>query len=194
MKTLLFKPFERYSETTLLLVGFGFTLLSALAAFAFNVRYDGVLDMHAVKEVSLQQVLIDTAVNLVSLFTFFYLAAVIVYKRARPVDLLSTVLVARIPMVLLPLLNVNNYSYNVAKELIEATKNIQEGPEQILSFLPFLGLTVVMLLVVTAWYVALLYNGFKVATNAKGAKPVVLFIAAILLAEILSKTLLYFIK
>jgi hypothetical protein len=36
----------------------------------------------------------------------------------------------------------------------------------------------------------LLWNGFKIATNAKGKKPIILFVTGLLLTEILSKNLI----
>jgi hypothetical protein len=37
------------------------------------------------------------------------------------------------------------------------------------------------------WFSVLLWNGFKVATNAKGIKNIILFIFTILVVEIVSK-------
>ena len=50
------------------------------------------------------------------------------------------------------------------------------------------GLISILFLV---WYIALLFNGFKVASNAKGKTPIVLFILSIILAEVLSKVLIH---
>ncbi len=48
MKILLFKPFEKYSEKTLLLLGVIFTLIGSFVAYVFNIRFDGVIDVHIV--------------------------------------------------------------------------------------------------------------------------------------------------
>ena len=37
------------------------------------------------------------------------------------------------------------------------------------------------------WFSVLLWNGFKVATNAKGIKNIIVFIFTILVAEVISK-------
>jgi len=47
---------------------------------------------------------------------------------------------------------------------------------------------VILLALVLA--VILLYNGYKVATNAKGIKNTVLFVAALLIAEVVSKMII----
>lgn len=194
MKTILFKPFERYSAGPLLIVGFFAAALAIVASQGFNTRFDGALDFHTAQDATWLQALLDSLINVGTLFLFLYLAAVISYKKTRPVDILATVLVARIPMALLPLLNVNNYSHKVAEGLIAATQNLEDGPEQLLSHLPFLIFMVLVLLAVTVWTIILLYNGYKVASNAKGTQPVLLFVAGLLLAETLSKIILYFLK
>lgn len=45
---------------------------------------------------------------------------------------------------------------------------------------------------VIVWYIALLYNGFKVSTGAKGAKLIIGFVVGILVAEAISKLVLIF--
>jgi len=194
MKSLFFKPFERYSGTPLLLVGLAFTALGIFMSYAFNARFDGVLDFHTVESVSWEQAIKESLIDIVSLFLFLYLAAALVYKRTRPIDILNTVLVARAPMYLLPLLNVNNYMTQAANGVISATKNVENGAEELLGHLPFLLITVLVLLAAVVWFVALLVNGYKTASNAKGALPIVYFIVALLLAETLSKVLIHFFK
>lgn len=194
MKNFLFKPFERYSGIPLLLVGLGITVFGVFMSFAFNTRFDGVLDFHAVESISLQQALKESIINIASLFLFLYLAAVLVYKRTRPIDLLNTVLVARAPMYILPLLNINNYMTEAANGFISATKNVDNGTQELLDHLPFFLITVIVLLAAIIWSVALLVNGYRTASNAKSTSSIVYFIIALLLAEILSKVLIHFFK
>jgi len=46
-------------------------------------------------------------------------------------------------------------------------------------------------ILILVWFVVLAYNGFKVATNAKGTKSTLLFIVSLLVAEILSKIIFH---
>ena len=63
MKTLLFKPFERYSETVLLVVGLIMLGAGMLVGTIFNARFDGVLDLHFSNAVSIRQTTIDLLNN-----------------------------------------------------------------------------------------------------------------------------------
>ena len=49
MKQLLFKPFERFSENQLLVVGICATLIGSYLAYLFDGRYDGALDFHIIQ-------------------------------------------------------------------------------------------------------------------------------------------------
>mgnify|MGYP006167936399 FL=1 len=51
----------------------------------------------------------------------------------------------------------------------------------------FMAIFGILALATMVWFAVLLWNGFKIATNAKGIKAIILFIAVVLLAEIASK-------
>jgi hypothetical protein len=46
MKVLLFSPFEKYSEKSLLSVGLLITVVVSMLTYSVNTRFDGVFDMH----------------------------------------------------------------------------------------------------------------------------------------------------
>lgn len=110
-------------------------------------------------------------------------------SKTRFIDILAAATVARIPYYLLPFFNYDNHMATAAEETLAAI-----NPGQ----LPDFSVTTISLLLVFAfftilfliWYMVLLFRGFKVASNAKGALPVVLFVIAIILAEISSKFLI----
>ncbi|EOG6917048.1 hypothetical protein ACLH3W_002277, partial [Flavobacterium psychrophilum] len=49
----------------------------------------------------------------------------------------------------------------------------------------------IILIIALIWFISLLYNGFKIATNSKETKHTLLFILAIIIAEITSKIIIY---
>lgn len=107
MKSLLFQPFEKYSEKTLLLLGIIFTLIGSFIAYAFNIRFDGVLDVHIVSDALWYQTLIDNLINIFCLIIFLYSSAKYINKKTRIIDIITTSIIARIPLYLLPLININ---------------------------------------------------------------------------------------
>jgi hypothetical protein len=189
MKILLFKPFEKYSEKTLLLVGVFFTLLGSFFGYVFNVRFDGILDVHIVPNTLFYQALLDNLINIFCLVLFLYISTTYINKKTRGIDILNTALVARAPIYLLPFFNINGVIEKASEDVIQFANPelIGQISSSNLCIIIVFGITAILFLV---WYISLLFNGFKVASNAKGKTPIILFIISLLLAEVLSKFLI----
>lgn len=190
MKILLFKPFEKYSEKTLLLVGILFTLLGSFFAYVFNIRFDGVIDVHIVTNSLPYQALLDNLVNIFCLVLFLYISSKYINKKTRLIDIINTALVARAPFYLMPFFNINGVIQKASDDVIQFANPelISQISSSNLCILIVFGIIAILFLV---WYISLLFNGIKVASNAKGKTPVILFIISLLLAEILSKFLIF---
>ncbi len=187
---LLFKPFEKYSEQTLLLGGVLFTLIGAFGSYVFNVRFDGVFDFHVVANTLFYQALLDNLINVFCLILFLYSSTKYINKKTRLIDIVTTALVSRAPFYLLPFFNVNGVISETSEDLLQFVTSELSGN------IPIFNLTIMMLfgiitILCLIWYVSLLFNGFKVASNAKGKVAIVLFVISILFAEILSKLLIF---
>ncbi len=193
MKTLLFKPFEKYSENKLLVVGVLATLVGIYLATTFNIRFDGVLDVHAVASVSYLQALLDSLIDIISLVLFLFLAAKYINPKTRFIDLVTTAIIARIPLYLLSFGNWNNMLYKAGESIIQqlTPEAISEIPSTTFWVLAVFSIFSIVLLI---WYISLLFNGFKTASNAKEKKAVYIFIGALIIAEIVSKIGIYIIN
>lgn len=193
----LLDPFERYAEKTLLAAGFAAMLAGSLLAYLFNGRYDGVLDLHFSRQVEWIEPLADNVINTVCLLVPLFITGRIINGRTRVVDVLTAILIARIPYYILPVFNVNNYIGNMTDRLMH-----QFGESGVVSGLTGSGLNVsfweISLILVFAlvsvvamiWMVIILFRGFKTATNLKKNGHKVLFALAIIVAEMLSKIII----
>ncbi|NDI97542.1 hypothetical protein GWA97_00445 [Flavobacterium sp. LaA7.5] len=187
MKTILFNPFIKYSEKQLLLAGVLFTITGTIAGYCFSTRFDGALDAHISPNITLAESFTDNACNIISLFVSLYLAARYINKKTRGIDILTTILVARLPVYFLSLLNIGNSLYGISKKIITSNPyDLNLTYTEVITLLFYLIIT----LSFVVWYIVLLYNGFKVACNAKTVKHNILFAVALLVAEILSKILI----
>ncbi|MHA3789867.1 hypothetical protein ACX0HA_16790 [Flavobacterium hauense] len=190
MKKLLFNPFEKFDARALLFTGILITVIGSLLGYRYNARFDGVLDVHFSADVKYVEPFSDNVFNIAFLFIALYIFGRIINKKVRPIDILATVMISRLPLYLVCFANVDG------KLFIEAAKAFENGPNALsanpadLMVVAIIGLLMVPFLV---WYIALLYNGFKIAVNAKTAKHNLLFALALIIAEILSKILLYII-
>ncbi len=193
MKTILLNPFEKYGENKLLIIGAIITIAGSFIGLYFNARFDGVLDLHFVQEVGLLDILQDNLINILSLSFLLSLVGKIINNKLRIIDILTTAIIARTPYYILPFFNFNNSIYEAGKN-IQSLVEINDMDQLMNSGMVLISLFGLCSLLILIWYIGLLYNGFKVAANAKGTKSIALFSFAIILAEIVSKTIINYIN
>mgnify|MGYP006975244099 FL=1 len=193
MKALIFNPFEKISEKKLLLIGITSMLVGATLGYLFNVRYDGVFDLHFEKNTSYFNALLDILISVST--TCILLLAVGKYtnSKTRLIDIFNACSMAKIPFYVLTLFNINNWIYYSSEKLVESLQhNLMKMPS-LSEFVPVLlfSMLTILGLVLSA---LLLFNGYKVATNAKGTKSIGLFVVALFLAEIFSKIIISYLN
>ena len=196
MKKILFNPFEQFSERSLILFGTATTLLLSMTGAFFNARFDGVIDLHFSRPTFFINTLTDNAVNIVLLSLALFTLGKLRNSKTRLIDIFTASLIARIPYYLLPFFNWNDRILNESNKIMEQFMTIQPGavPQfEAAQMLTLLVIAIVSILFLV-WFIFLLYQGYKVATNAKGAVEVVLFGITLLLAEIASKIIFYLIN
>lgn len=193
MKALIFNPFEKISEKKLLLIGITSMLVGATLGYLFNARYDGVFDLHFEKNTSYFNALLDILISVST--TCILLLAVGKYtnSKTRLIDIFNACSMAKIPFYVLTLFNINNWIYYSSAKLVESLQhNLMKMPS-LSEFVPVLlfSMLTILGLVLSA---LLLFNGYKVATNAKGTKSIGLFVVALFLAEIFSKIIISYLN
>ena len=195
MRKILFNPFENFPERPLILFGTAATIVLSMTSAYFNARFDGVLDLHF-STATFLNTLTDNALNIAVLSLALFTLGKIRNSKTRFIDIFTASLISRIPYYFPPFLNWNNIILIETEKLMQQFLTAQ--PNQMpqfdnVSMLVLAGFAAVSM-VFLAWFLYLLYQGYKVATNAKGPFEVVLFGIAIIIAEIFSKTIFYFIN
>lgn len=189
MKQYLFNPFERYSEIKLVVAGLIATVTGSILAYYAGGRYDGVIDFHLSPDVQFIQPFIDNTVNVMTLFMLLYIVGSLINKKTRAIDVLNTTLIARIPLYLLPLSGFSEYNRSIEDKIL---KSVSESPQMPVPDLTGTEYAVLVLIAIVGilcliWFIILLYNGFKTASNLKTVSHKVYFALSILIAEIISK-------
>lgn len=196
MKKVLFNPFEQFSERPLILFGISVTILLSMTGAFFNARFDGVIDLHFSTPTFFINTLTDNAINIVILSLALFTLGKYRNNKTRFVDVFTASLIARIPYYILPFFNWNNTVLVESEKLLKQFMTVQPGavPQfestQMLVLVLFAGFSLLFL----AWFIYLLYQGYKVATNAKGGIEIILFGVTILIAEVFSKIIFYLIN
>ena len=192
MKSVFINPFEKYQENALLSIGFFAMLIGSLIGSYYNARFDGFLDLHFTPYSHFTVVLLDNLINTTSSIIILFGIGKYINSKTRLIDIITTILIGRIPFYLLPFFNTKGYIFSISNQVIEG---IQNQPE-VLSIAPYsyLVITIFAIVAITAmvWSISLFYNGFKVACNLQTRTQSLMFAGGILLSEIATKTLIYF--
>jgi len=186
--SVLFTPFQYIAGVKSLLIGIVVLLALATAGYLCNVCFDGVLDIHygsknATPPFWEHLALVFGSWLMVSLV--MYLTALILKSKARIVDMFGTLAMAKTPyllaalMGLIPSLHPDMGSRSDVMNMTMAEMQSMAGDMMIPALLSSL---IVLPLIV--WYVVLMYNGYSVSSNLKGAKGGVSFTIALIFSEI----------
>lgn len=189
MRTLLFNPFEKYSDKILIVFGLLFTLIGGYWGFVFNARFDGVIDLHFVENVSIYPPLLDIGIDIVTLTICLFVIGKLINNKTRCIDILSATMIARIPFYFITFFNANNKAYAISEGILTLAKSNQINTLEALDIF-YLMLMTFAIIASLIWSMVLLFNGFKTAVNAKETKHTLFFIGALIFAEILSKILI----
>ncbi len=190
MKKILFNPFEKYADAVLLIFGIVTNCIGLLLAFHFNVKFLGFLKVDYLDSITPISVLSHSLI-IISVFTLLlFLIGKLINTKTRFIDVFITVLVARIPFYCTDFFNSNGIIFqhiNKIKILLQTGK-IQES---LIFDSPLIVVFYIVSLIVLIWSMTLFYNGFKTATNAKESKHTLCFVIGILVAEIITRTLIH---
>lgn len=189
MKKLFFNPFENYSEKKLLLTGISATFLGIFLYYNFNIKTIGFLKFDFLEKISIFNVTSQTLIIISVLTIVLFITGKIINSKTRFIDVLNTVLIAKIPFLIITFFNINGRMF---RETTMLKTFISNGKLAEITFakMPIIMIVSLFFVLISVWVIALLYNGFKIATNAKGAKNIFYFILAIIITEILSRFIL----
>ncbi len=177
----LLNPFTRINSWKAFALSILFTIAIAITGTYANVYFDGAIDVHFSSNATFKTSINCLIIGLLSLVTTLSIAGYYLTRTIRLLDLLAAVALAKAPFLILALIAL------AAKA--PSTELLLENPSAAFGSISFL-IVMILSIPVLVWYLILLYNAFKSTTNARGVKVVPTFIAAILVAEIISKIII----
>jgi hypothetical protein len=173
----LFNPFRYVAGLNALLAGVLAMIVTMFIAYFSNTHFDGTIDIHYSNKTF--PMIVFASQQLIAWGTaaaMFYLGGIILSKSSiRFVDIAGTIALSRIVLIPAALLGFLPAMH------IESVNEI--------GGIALIGALIIILL--SIWMIALMYNAFVVSCNLKGAKAITGFIISLLLAETLSKVLNY---
>jgi glucan phosphoethanolaminetransferase (alkaline phosphatase superfamily) len=184
---LLYNPFEKIAEYKLFFTGTAALVAGSLLAWLLNCRFTAMLNIYPGIQPEIWQPLAENVIIIAIVAVLLMILGFFANKRTRFIDILNTSLIARIPFYLMQLSNINNFLADVVpttppKDLKEIHFSTTDY-----ALLIIVGFTTIGLLV---WSMALLYNGFKVATYYKSSWFPILLVFTVITADVLSGILI----
>lgn len=186
MIKMLLNPFEKYTEVQLFIFGLIVTLVGAYAGFYFDGKFMGTMSINFSGSVGFTESLIDNGINIACFWLLLFILAKIINKRTRAIDILNTVLIARIPFYFLFLCNFTGFLTVLSSRTATSNPLTINFSNSEMAFLIITGIIAIAFLV---WFIVLLYNGFRVASNAKAVKHKIFFAIVLIAADLLAKYL-----
>lgn len=180
---LLWNPFTRIAGWQAFAAGLAVFVIAAVVAAYGNLAFDGAVDAHFGEGITVQKSFVMSAISLLSVVIFMYAGGLLLTRSFRFQDILGTMTLARFPFLILAVTSLFS-KFPDAEEIIG-------NPMLLLSYPSFIVFTIIAIPVMV-WVIALHYNAFRISVGVKGAKLTVVFIAALLLGEVLSKVLIHF--
>lgn len=169
-------PFARFSGEITTTAGVAVSALGLLAS-RFGVRFDGALDLHtASTPVPFRLALLEQLVAFPLTAIVFWAIARIAARHVRLIDVVGVVGLSRAPSTL------------IAVPIAWLSSWIGPGHEMNAA----LAALLVCSLTAIGAHLYLLFTGFRTVSGLRGGRSVALFIAAVVVAETVSKLALHF--
>jgi hypothetical protein len=185
----IFNPFSKFSEVQLLFAGLIFMLISFAVCYYFGLQMDSIFHFGYINKnhTTLQIIWITLRSYLIGFFAFFILGK-IYNRKTRFIDIINTILISQIPGLIIVVIGEIPFIENALA--LTATISNDENTK-----LPMINIIIICVyifinLLVAAYGMTLLYNGFRTATNIKNWKQIVLFAFVVIATVTISQFLI----
>ena len=190
-------PSEYIAGGTALMIGLLAMIAAAIGGHFVKANFDGVVDLHLGKEAPMWYQISEPVISWLIFSMLLYIAGKIFSASSfRIVDVFGTQAFARIAMIpaiplsyfaTLPLKN-----SDLLKRLSNPSHDLALSSNDISSLIT-VGLLSIPALLFIICAIMWMYKAYSTSCNIKGTKAIMSFIGALIIAEIISKVVLYMI-
>lgn len=174
----LFNPFKKLAGGKALGIGLAILLLTAFVASFSHCHFDGALDAHVGAETPAWVYYLEALIAWgITALVFYGTGVIFSASKVRLIDVLGTTALARYPFLFMALISF-------------AMPTMR--PDELPDFTPSFVLVTIVMVLLSIWYIALLYHAFSISCNLKKNKGIWAFIGALIVAEIISKIIFHY--
>ena len=184
----LFNPFVRIAGRASLAAGLAGIVAAGVAAAAAGVRFDGLLDMSPLGNAPSYLPIVEGLINWMSIVAVSVLIARFFGGggNVRLLDVAGTLALARAPLVLAASIGAVPWIRDAYDEALTAGTGLQ-----LLSITSGVLVVFLAMLACFAWAIVLMWKAFSITLDMKGGRGAVLYFAALVAGEMISKLLVY---
>ena len=173
-RTFYYNPFIFIAGLESFVIGFFGLLLTSWLAYYSGTHFNGLLNITPAKDSDFWVFLVENVSNWIILSLLLFAAGLILSKsKIRIIDIFGTILLARIPLLIAPVLRIIPFFQSFA------------------IFSVAMYLIYCIYFISSLWCIILSFNAYKVSCNLKNESLFISFIVIILISEIITKILLY---
>lgn len=180
-------PFAVIQDRTLLTIGLLTFVTGIIAAYSMHIEMQ-ILRVNPLSTLTFNKVLFNHTTIVIVLTLSFFGIGKIINKKTRFIDILNTVFIALIPLYISLFQNIDSFLLKETQNIEKAIKDgsiYTESPPFLFILVGLIGLGFFV------YYIYLLFTGFKTATNAKKIWHYVLFFVTLIVADILTSSLIH---
>lgn len=169
----LINPFIRIAGYRSLFIGFAGLLLISFISFITGTHLIGLLNVSFAKDSKFVYYFLEHIIGWIAIFTFLFLSGIILSKtKFRLIDVLGTTLLARLPLIIAPIIRLLPYFQSFV---------IQSWEMYFIYGVYLLS---------AIWTIVLLFNAFKISCNLKNERLIISFAVGLILSEIITPLIL----
>ena len=188
-RTWFYNPFEYIAGYKALLIGLVVMIGSTYIGTMNGSHFDGAFDMHIGKVSSVSLMYLESFISWFVTALIFYITGIIVSGTSvRIIDIFGTMAFARIPLIISVFVGFSPVMHNLSAMM---PTDPQKAMEQLVAILPSLLLISIPLFISIIWMITLMVFAFKVSCNLKGGKLAASFTIALIVSEVVTKTLIF---
>jgi len=181
-------PFLKFDDKVLFLAGLVSVTFVFLIAYYLGFQTDSLFHFVFINpKDSISKVILSTLIVYTISITVLFVFGKIINKRTRLIDIVNPVLISQFAVILLLLTTEIPFIKNAQKQIMGSAQNQSSDIEPIA--LLIITIYSFFSFAISAYGIAILFNGFKTATNMKNWLHIVIF-AIVLLTMMLTMQLL----
>ena len=189
MKNFFLKPFTYFQEKQLLLFGISLGIISCFIQLTTTTRVIALLKTIITEEnPPFVQNIVDFIITTMTMVLALFIFGKVINTKTRFIDILNVVLIARIPLYLFIIGDINSFITNKTKAVLDSISNPSEITNQFKDIIPLtvFGFLVLFALILFGYYI---YQGFKTATHLKKTSHIIIFVILILFVDFVTRFL-----